>query len=416
MTDLLFWPDLDVGAAPLHSVASRRLNRLRVLEAVRRMGPLSRADLTRRMGLSAPTVSALVADLMEREGLLRYVGIGKSSGGRRPALLEFNGDYGYVAGLDIGSRTLRIALADLQGRVVARHQEPTCREGGAPLIAQLSDGLERVLAGAAIDRGRLLAIAAGAPGMTDVAAGRVINAVNLPGWVDVPLRDLLEARFDAPAVVDNDANMAAVGERWRGAARGVDDFVFMALGAGIGAGVIVGGRLQRGSRWSAGEISHMHLDWRGWNTSYGDQGFLESRIGALAPAGPGDARPGAFRRIFSAAARGDAVARAAVEQLAAYLGTAVANIVAVLDPALIVFGGGLSLAGDQLLEPIRQVVGRVLPSAPRMEVTALGDEAQLYGSLHSALQLADRRLHELVLGRAVQCSGSGASRARRVPA
>lgn len=416
MTDLLLWPELDEGAASLHSVTSRRLNRLRVLEAVRRMGPLSRADLTRRMGLSAPTVSALVADLMEREGLLRYVGIGKSSGGRRPALLEFNAEHGYVAGLDIGSRTLRFALADLQGRVVARHQESTCCEGGARLVAQLCDGLERLLAGAAVDRNRLLAVAAGAPGMTDVAAGCVINAVNLPGWIDVPLRDVLEARFGAPAVIDNDANMAAIGERWRGAARGVDDFVFIALGRGIGAGVILGGRVQRGSRWSAGEISHMHLDWRGWNTSYGDQGFLESRIGALAAAGPGETRPGAFGQIFRAAAAGDAAARAAVEQLAAYLGTAVANIVAVLDPALIVFGGGVSLAGEQLLEPIRRIVGRVLPSAPRLEVTALGDEAQLYGSLYSALQRADRRLHELVLGRAVERSGARASTVRPVPA
>lgn len=378
---------------------TRRLNRLRVLNAVRRMGPMSRAELTRRIRLSAPTISALVADLAGRAGedrLLRWVGIGESSGGRRPALLAFNSEYGYIAGLDIGSRTLRAALADLEGRVVARHHEPTDPAGGDRLIEQICRAIDRVRTDAGVRPEKLLAIGAGAPGMTDVLTGRVINAVNIRGWLDVPLRSMLESRFGVPAVIDNDANMAALGERWMGSAREVDDFVFVALGAGVGAGVIVGGHLLRGSRWSAGEISHIHLDWRGWDVDYGDQGFLESRVAALAGGWPRSARDRAFSCTFEAARAGDGAAAAVVDELAAYLGTAVANIVAVLDPALVVFGGGVSQAGEQLLEPIRRVVGRIVPNVPQMQTTALGDEAQLYGSLHSAMQLADRRLHALM--------------------
>lgn len=417
MTEVLFWPDLDVDGTRFDPRMTRRLNRVRVLNAVRRMGPLSRAELTRRIRLSAPTISALVADLAGEPGgdrLLHWVGIGESSGGRRPALLAFNSEYGYIAGLDIGSRTLRVALADLEGRVVARHHEPTDPAGGERLIQQIGGVIERVLSGAGVHPGKLLAIGAGAPGMTDVLTGHVINAVNIPGWLDVPLRSVLETRFGVPAVVDNDANMAALGERWRGSARAVDDFVFVALGAGVGAGVIVGGRLLRGSRWSAGEISHIHLNWRGWQVDYGDQGFLESKVAELA--GGSSARDRAFGEIFAAARRGDSAAAALVEDLAAYLGTAIANIVAVLDPALVVFGGGVSQSGEQLLAPLRRVVGRIVPNVPRIEVTVLGDEAQLYGSLYSALQVADRRLHALMLAPADDRQAARTSKSRRVSA
>src|SRR5262249_12079280 len=132
------------------------------------------------------------------------------------------------------------------------------------------------------DLRKLFAIGIGAPGMTDVTTGRVISANNLAGWTNVPLRELVQARFKAPVQVDNDANMAALGERWQGAARHVNDFGFLALGAGVGAGVVIGGRLHRGHHWYAGEISRMTLDYREWQVDFGERGYLESRIGAAA--------------------------------------------------------------------------------------------------------------------------------------
>src|SRR5262249_39408983 len=125
-------------------------------------------------------------------------------------------------------------------------------------------------------------IGIGAPGMTDVTTGRVIRAANLAGWTDVPLRSIVESRFKAPVRVDNDANMAALGERWQGAARQANDFVLPALGAGVGAGVVIGGRLHRGHHWYAGEISRMTLDYREWHVDFGARGYLESHIGAAA--------------------------------------------------------------------------------------------------------------------------------------
>jgi len=166
---------------------------------------------------------------------------------------------------------------------------------------------------------------------------------------------------------------------------------------------VLDGKLHRGSRWYAGEISHMHLDYRGWDVDYGEQGFLESRAGAEAIARGGRkvrARPGASvsadeaARVFEAARLGDDRAARLVNDVAIYLGTAVANITTLLDPELVVFGGGIAQVGEQLFTPLRAVVSRIVPNTPEIRLTALGDDAQLFGSVYSALQLAEVRLFE----------------------
>lgn len=391
------------GAGPLDHRIIRRHNGKRILDAVRRHGPISRAALALRAELSPPTVSALVDDLVDRRGLLRNVGKGQSSGGRRPLMVDFNAEYGYIVGIDIGSRSLRFVLADLRGQVVHRCEERTPTTSRHAILDALIDGIERLFADSKLDRRKLFAIGVGAPGMTDVLQGRVISAVNLKDWTDVPLRDILHAAFEVPVVVDNDVNMAALGEQWAGCARNCPNFVFIALGAGVGAGIVIDGRLHRGSHWYAGEISHMHLDHRRWKIAYGEQGFLESLVGAEAIARYGQrlrcgapATPSAdgASHVFEAARYGDTRAAAVVQRVAIYLGLAVANIAAVLDPALIVFGGGISHVGDQLLQPVRDVVARVVPNVPDIRLSAAGDDAQVFGSLYSALQLADVRLFE----------------------
>jgi len=391
------------------AVNTRRVNRQRLLDAIRRHGPISRADLAKRTALSPPTVSGLVEELVADAGLLREIGVGASSGGRPPVLLEFNADFGYLVGVDIGSRMLRVALTDLQGRVNARREERTRLESCDATIQQVCALIETLIRDTGRDPAKLFAIGIGAPGMTDVNSGRVISATNLVGWTDVPLRDLVQARLDAPVRVDNDANMAALGERWMGAARSASHFVFLALGAGVGAGVIIDGRLHRGHHWYAGEICRMTLDYRDWQVDYGERGYLESRISATAIPDWAHARPlveragsdreAAMRTIFEAAARGDAEAAAVVEELAVFLGSAVANIVTLLDPSLVVFGGGLSHGGDVLLDPVRRVVSRIVPNVPKLATSALGDDAPLLGSVYSAMEMAEARV-AAIAGRA----------------
>lgn len=383
--------------------AMRRRNAIRMLDAVRRYGPISRANLAKRSRLSPPTVSALVDDLIAKHGLLREVGRDVSTGGRRATLVGFAADRGCVIGIDLGSTTIRSAVADLDGRILARAVEPTGHHSPARLVRQLTT---RIGALRAEDPGSapLYAVGIGAPGMTDVQRGVVIEAANLRGWKDVALRDLVSREVGAPVAVDNDVNMAALGEYWTGCAQGEPNFVFIALGRGVGAGIMIDGRVHRGSQWYAGEISHLLLDYRQWQRNFGAQGYLERHAGAAAIArswrrGP-RANQGAANKVaalFVAARQGNIAASRVVTRVATMLGVAVANIVTTLDPALVVFGGGISQIGEQLLEPVRRVVGHIVPNQPVIRMTALGGDAQLYGTLLSALRLANRTLCETIL-------------------
>jgi predicted NBD/HSP70 family sugar kinase len=355
-------PGSDTGA-----VSTRRLNRQRLLEAIRRFGPVSRADLAKRTRLSPPTVSALVDDLVSEAGLLREIGMGVSSGGRPPVLLEFNAAFGSIVGVDLGPRRLRFALADLLGRILARRDEETRLRSADETVHQILEGIDAIFRESGQNVRRLLAIGIGAPGVTDVTTGRV-RSVHLPGWAEVPLGDMVQAHFRAPVVVDNVANMAALGERWQGAASTATDFVFILVDVDLWAGVVIGGRPHRGEHWVAGGIGRMTLDNRVWRSDHGLAGYLASRICGQLSSGSEEA-----------------------EELAVTLGAAVANIVTVLDPSLVVFGG-LMDAGPQFLDRVRKVVSHIVPNVPSLEVSALGDDAKLLGSVSSAMELAETQL------------------------
>ena len=322
----------DAGA-----VSTRRLNRQRVLDVVRRLGPLSRADLAKRTQLSPPTVSALVDELTTGVPLLREIGIGASSGGRPPILLEFNADYGTVAGVDIGPGEVRVALADLQGRVIARHQQPYPDEFSGPQVDHVYPAIDTLLAQAGRDPRRFFGIGVGAPGLADVS-GRV-HAPSVPGWSDVPLGDLLTARFKVPVLVDSHANLAAIGERWQGAAQGV------------GAGIVISGRLHRGHQWQAGDISGLMLE-----------------------------RPSA-----------DAEMPSLLQRL-------VASVITLLDPALVVCGGSLMSAHPEFVDRLRTALSAIVRRVPAIERSALGEDATLLGAIHAAKELADAHVFALAGG------------------
>jgi len=387
----------------IDSAAMRRLNAIRILDIVRRHGPISRASLAKRSGLSPPAVSALVDHLIARRRLLREVGQDVSTGGRRPTLVSFASDHGCVVGVDLGSTTVRYALADLGGRVLERFSEPTGAPAPARVVGQLIAGIRSLLSGPAGSL-PLFAVGIGAPGMTDVQRGVVIEAANLRGWTDVALRDMVSGELGVPVAVDNDVNMAAQGEYWMGCAKGESNFVFVALGRGVGAGIMIDGRVHRGSQWYAGEISHLLLERRQWRKSFGPQGYLERHIGAAAiarswsrAASARRSDPAEIATLFASARNGEPEAERLVSEVATTLGIAVANIVTILDPALVVFGGGIGQVGEQLLDPVRQVVGRIVPNQPTIRMTALKGDAQLFGSLLSALRLANSALCDSIL-------------------
>jgi len=253
------------------------------------------------------------------------------------------------------------------------------------------------------EHGRVLALGIGVPSSVDAERGVVAYANNLPGWTDISLGRMLEKECRVPVYVENDANMAAIGEHWRGAARRVANFVFVAVGTGIGTGIFVNGKLYRGRTGAAGEIYRMNLEWPRWAEDFPDTGYLESYASgqglaaegrrllagtaAAAPFGLAQERDAYF--VFEAFRQGNPEARAALEKCFTILAVGLANIVTVLDPELIVLGGGVSQGAPEfMLETIGRVGPRLVPDFPPVRLSALGDKAQTCGAIAAALNLA----------------------------
>src|SRR5262249_44424223 len=250
-------PSADSGAR--HAAHLRGLNLERVLAvAMERPGPFTRTELIKATGLSAPTVGGLASHLT-RSGVVRDLGTGPSSGGRRPAFMEFNARHGFVAGIDLGPHRTRLAVCDLRGEQLAYRVMLTPRGlGPNALLARLAGATKELLKEAQAPPGRLLTVGAGVPGAVDRERGMVVAlAPNLKGWPPGPGGAILARALGAPVVVENDVNLAVLAERWRGAARGHDTCAYIHVGTGIGAGIVVGGELYHGHHSLAGEIALM---------------------------------------------------------------------------------------------------------------------------------------------------------------
>jgi glucokinase len=299
--------------------------------------------------------------------------------------------------VDIGGSNLRIALADLRGNVLGRWKAST-KASSSPdmVIAQIELGVDQLLCQSSYSPRSLLSVAAGAPGVTDSEAGVVLATSYLKGWKDVPLRRLLESTLGVPASVENDVRMAAVGEHWMGAARGVNDFVFLAIGTGIAAGVFANGKLIHGTNWTAGEIGYMHVPHAIEEPARASQpGALESIIGGDGirrqwfDACVQDARPQNLTatEIFARASNGDPLAKRVLDHSAQLLAYAAYNISLVLNSTLFVLGGiGVSIpllnATKSILEHYNE------PSRPKVVMSSLGTDAQLMGAIRLALTTA----------------------------
>lgn len=311
---------------------------------------------------------------------------------------------GYVVGADIGGTNLRLALADAAGAIIGRWSASTVGARGADAVVRLiREGVDTLLREASLPGESLMAIAAGAPGITDADQGIVIATSYLMGWRDVPLRHLLEAEFGVPVSIDNDVNLAAIGEHHTGVAQGTNDFVFLAIGTGIGAGIMLNGEMHRGSVWTAGEIGYMLVP----GTSEapierGQPGALEGIVGGEGikmqwrsrwseklTTLPRDA---AATEIFDHALEGNPLAQEVLQLAARTLAYAIYNIALILNCPLFVLGGTLGIhpaLGDAVSLVLEQRRVRVQPELLR---SGLGAEAQLIGAVSLAFETANKKL------------------------
>lgn len=340
----------------------RELNRALVLQLIRREGRISRADIAKQTQLSRSTVSSIITDLME-DRLVTETGIGTSKGGRRPIILEFNYQANYIIGIDVSRNSITGVITDLNARVCARqHIAFNVDDGplvGLPVIKQL---ISTMLKESPVGRGRISAIGIGVPGPLDYRSGRTIAPPVMPGWDNVPIKDELYQTFQLPISIDNDANLAAMAEyRW-GAGIGAHNMVYVYLSsAGIGAGLIIDSHIYRGSIGSAGEIGHTTLSIDAEHNGPSNAGTLE----ALASQ-PTLLRLAREQGIIQDHEGIDALlplldtspARALLEQQAHYLGVAIAGIINILNPDLVVVGGVIPETSSLFIEHIRATVAQ----------------------------------------------------------
>lgn len=380
------------------------MNAAAMVDLVRRAGAISRVDIARELGLSAATVSRLTVQLLETD-ILREIERGASRGGRRPILLAYNPGAALLIGVDVGGTKIAGAIGDLDGTILARRTVPTWPSDGTPGgLDALLDMIGGLYAEGAALGVPVRGIGIGIPGVTRHAAGVVVWAPGLE-WRELPLAALVEARFGVPTYLENDVNLAVLGEHWRGAGREVAHVVGVFIGTGIGAGIIIDGQIVRGANDAAGEVGYLLLARDDLRRTYPGFGAFEGKN-----AGPGIARRAAAalaagptersslsvpapsaRDVVAAAAAGDIIAGRVIAETVDSLALALGNISCVLNPQRIIIGGAVGLGLAPWHAALQErLVGRV-PHVPEIVPAALGVDAGLYGALALALERTGAR-------------------------
>jgi predicted NBD/HSP70 family sugar kinase len=306
-----------------------------------------------------------------------------------------NSTAGFVIGVDIGSTHLRVAAVDIYGESLREVELETAAGGPRMVEDQISVAVRRIARELAPSHGELLSMGVSTPGVVDRAKRRVTSlAWHLSATGKLDSLATLERQFGVPVLVENDVNMAAVGEKWRGLAAGASTFVFISIGAGVGMGVVIENELFRGFHGAAGEIGYLPLARDPFDAHHRRLGGLEDEVGAdgivAAYAAAGGAATSA-REVFERSRAGDALAAEVLETAAQRIGLAIATVCAVVDPELVVLGGRVGGAAD-LLPAMRATVGRLLPLPMRIESSVLGVRAALEGALAMTLREARSRL------------------------
>ena len=376
----------------------RAINERTVLECVRRIGPISRAQLARETALSKPTVSQALAGL-QQAGLVREAGRSKGGKGPTAILYQLNPRAGWVVGIDVGRNWVRAAIADVTGAFVARRDERAKVRSAQSLIAQIGEIAHGLASDAGIKWRQVTVATVGSPGVVHPGHEEVTLAYSLPGWGRHGLVDLVQRELGTKTIFENDVNLAALGEAWRGIGQDVDPFVYLHIGTGVGLGIVLGGELYRGASGAAGEVGYLPL----WGTDVRDpesrrRGALDqaASAGGIVEAATRAGMRGSLTAelVFAAAADGDRAARKVVSQEADRIAMTIAAVAAVLDPRLVILGGGIGANADLLLEPVRARVTELSPFRPAIEASVLREEATLYGSVSMALRAAHAQLFD----------------------
>jgi len=384
------------GFTPARPQLIRTMNEQLLLNQIRQLGLCSRADLARLSGLSKPTVSLALANV-ERSGLVRTAGQRTGVPGRSAVLYEIRPEAGYVLGLDIGHEYLRGAIADLTGEIRAKAESRCPAASVSKRVSELVRLADGICSAAGVTRAAVTQTVLGSPGVYDPRREAITLTGGMAGWDRPAVLAGLRGAFGQNLAVENDTDAAALAEREHGHGREFPSFVVVSIGSGIGMGLVLGGQLHRGAHGVAGEIAFLPIA-EGPGDVADDEvrrrGTLEA-VGSAAAIVRAARRAGlrtqSARQVFAAAAAGDERAVAIVAAEARLVAKAICAIIAVVDPGLVVLGGGIGQAPG-FAAAVSTELGRIAPVLPDIRVSALGTSAVVDGCLSSGADLAWGRL------------------------
>lgn len=374
----------------------RMINERAVYERIRTLGRASASQLAAATGLSKATIGLALGSL-ERAGLISHVGHRVGQVGRAPRLYEIRPDAGWAMAVDVGASWIRLAVADLSGSITTRKDERVRARDAPSLVRQIGALARACAAQAGISLAEVTHTVVGIPGIYDADSDLIMAAPNLPGWDRPGSVEALRAQLGGQMSIDNDVNLATLAEQSYGAGATTSNFVFVSVGTGVGMGIVISGNLYRGSSGRAGEISFLPVAGgperlAAPTADIRRHGILEtaaSADGVMAAARRQGVAAASAEEVFRAARSGDQSALRVVQAEASHLAHALAAVIAVLDPGLIVLGGGVGGNADLLLEPIRQRLGELLAlTLPPIEASLLGRDGVVLGGLAAGLDRA----------------------------
>jgi glucokinase len=372
----------------------RHTNALRVLKLLRESGSCSKADLVRASGLSAPTITNVVGDLLSAD-LIKALGEGESNGGRPPDIIAFKAERGCVLGIKITADSLSFLLTDLNGRELEIHEIPLAGRKTTPdaICILIGEEVRRLLRKHRKKREQLLAVVVGVPAITNVDEGMVLSISTLENWRSVPLRAKLSKIVDCLVIVENDTNLAAQGERYCGAAQGEQSFILIHIGPNVGAGIVLGGQIYHGSQWSAGEIGYLRLP----NTSrrrptlheFGELETVLTSAGILESwneAKKNSAEKMDALGVLDLAQAGDARAEKIVQHRAGIVADIVVNLSLILNPGLILLEGEVG-SHPTLINAVQKQLQESEFAVTKIGAGQLGTTSVLWGGIAIALEM-----------------------------
>jgi len=375
----------------------RAMNRSIILNEIKTYGPIARAEVARRIGLSPATVTAITAELINKD-LVFEKDVGDSSGGRRPILLAINPSGGYVIGIKLTETQAIGALTDLEATVIVKREDDLNERDPEMVVQQLSILVAKLLQMAGLPKKKLLGVGVGLAGIVDSEQG-ILRQSPFFGWRDISLGEMLRKRVRVPVYVDNDVNTLTLAEMWFGGGQGIDSFLIVTIGRGVGLGIVVNGQFYRGVRGGAGEFGHIVIDPEGPTCECGKRGCLETYVGdpgilrmADEAVNRGDIREPitSMADLLTKARAGDSGAIAVFTRAGSFLGQGIANLVNIFNPQKILISGEGTRAGDLLFAPMRESIkNNVMPGLSKdttIQIDAWGDDAWARGAASLVLR------------------------------